>query len=261
MRHGLSDQIVQRTHFTEALRLNGELPHNLIDLLAERNRLIVLQNGRSPYVVILGVPHQAASGVRQICDHRLDRNGNLLPRKADENSALYALVIFSALVQLGISCKLIIMAHSTTHDPNKHAGSPYCQEIFAEPANLLFECHGSRMDRQLSLELSAGWNRVVDQLVFGRALATALDFKYSLGVQRESGKNDALIFRAGGKVSEGHLQLPALKTYSLIEADRRGLPALHLEAKPVFRKPLDQYSRITPEAQTLGRSIAQVIAG
>ena len=94
---------------------------------------------------------------------------------------------------------------------------------------------------------------------FGRALASDLDYKYSLGMQTEARRSSALILRPGGTVTSGELQLPAVKTASLIEAGQRGIPALHLEAKPSFRVPKDLTNSVSPGGQILGRAIADTI--
>jgi hypothetical protein len=208
--------------------------------------------------VILGVPHHAAAGVGSICQLRLDATGQPYPRRADENAALYALIAYETLVRMNLPCKLIIMAHATTHDPNKIIDSPYCQELFADPGKLIFECHGSRGERLLDLELSAGKNPLPDTLAYGSALAETLEHRYSLGVQYPAGGRSALIFKEG-RVIHGRLELPAHQTHSLIEAGRRGLPALHLEARPRFRRTNPAGFHLQEDGQRLGRAIARCI--
>jgi len=232
---------------------------DLADLLLSKDRLIVLNYGKPPFKVVLGVPHQAAIGARQICEHRLDKNGKVRARKADDNVASFALVAFSRLQGLNIPCKLVIMAHATTHDPNKKLWSPYCQEIFSATTALLFECHACGSRRILDLELSAGSNRLGQAVPYGRVLGRALGHRYSLGMQTVAGRSNALILQPGGSVVEGKLQLPATKTISLTEAGKRGFPALHLEAKPVFRIPKDFSNTVSEEGLALGRAIAKTI--
>ena len=236
------------------------LPEELLppELLSMTDHLIVLRFGEPPYRAVFGVPHHAAPGAERICERRIDLQGRPNPREADENAALYALAAFASLAGQGVPGKLVIMAHATTHDPNKVLDSPYCQEIFSEPAGMVFECHGSRLGRRLDLELSAGRNPIPDTLAFGSLLAQILDYRYSLGVQREAGKRRALIYARGGDTSEGDLELPAHRTHSLIEAGRRRLQALHLEARPRFRR-FDQDGGISEEGWVLGKSIAHSI--
>jgi hypothetical protein len=232
----------------------------LENLLTARDCLIVISYGPPPYKVVLGVPHQAALGVPRICERRLDRHGNVNDRKADHNVASFALVAFSRLRDRAISCKLVIMAHATTHDPNKQVNSPYCREIFGDELQLLFECHGSGPKRKLDLELSAGSNQLGQPVSFGRTLASDLDYQYSLGMQTVTRRSSALILRPGGTVTSGKLQLPAVKTASLIEAGNRGIPALHLEAKPRFRVPGSSTSTVSSSGRILGRAIAATIS-
>jgi hypothetical protein len=237
----------------------------LADFLTAKDRLIVLRYGDPPFQVVLGVPHQAAVGEEHIWDERKDGKENPDRRDSDENAASYALVAFATLRDHCIPCKLVIMAHATAHDPNKtnnNKESPYCKEILGEKTALLFECHGSGPQRRNSLELSAGCNDLSDGVTvpFGRTLARALGHRYTLGVQKEACKKDALIFEVGGGEKEGQqLEQAALGTDSLLEAKQGKIPALHLEAKPAFRKPTDGSNTVTPDGLLLGRAIARVI--
>ena len=156
-------------------------------------------------------------------------------------------------------CKLVIMAHATTHDPNKKPDSPYCEEVLKDETGLLFECHGAGPKRRLSLELSAGCNHLSHTLRFGRSLAEALGYQCSLGIQKEAGRKDALILQQDGFEQDGELELAARGTRSLMEATIQGIHALHLEAKPTFRKPTDQSDTVTPDGLILGRALAQAI--
>ncbi len=241
------------------IQINGAQP--LLDraLLNAKDHLIVLRHGEPPFLSILGVPHHAAVGAEQICELRLDVQGNPCPREADENAALYALAAFNVLAHRGAACKLVIMAHASTHDPNKVLDSPYCQEIFADPSQLLFECHGSKRERRLDLELSAGKNLLSDPIRFGRIFSSLTGNRFQLGVQKEKEKRQALIFEIGGQIREGVLELPARRTHSLVEAGRRNIPALHLEAKPIFRRAAIQGSNATEEGLRLGEGIAASI--
>ena len=236
------------------------VPHPALEkLLIDKNHLIVLRHGQAPYRVVLGAPHQTAVGVRLICEHRLDANGNVKNRKADDNVASVALTTFSRLRDHNVPCKLVIMAHSTTHDPNKVLDSPYCQEVFSEDTELLLEYHACSAKRHLDLELSAGKNSLTPTVRYGRILGVALEYRYKLGVQIIAGKSNALILQPGGTAIEGKLQLPATKTISLTEAGRRGIPALHLEAKPIFRIPKDLTNTVSEHGLILGRAITQAI--
>lgn len=231
----------------------------LADLLQAKNQLIVLQHGRPPYQVVLGVPHHVPNGVRYICEERLDKSGHINRRYGDDNAASFALVAFSHLGEADISCKIVIMAQATTQDPNKVLDSPYCQEIFREETALLFECHASGSGRRLELELSAGRNHLTQTLRFGRTLAARLEYRYSLGVQTLPERREALIFKPGGDTTSGTLQLPALKTTSLWEAAQKNIPALHLEAKPRFRIVTNAPNTVSPDGVILGRAIAKTI--
>jgi hypothetical protein len=250
---------IRRVFFEGNSWVEGEIDEELAGWISARDHMIVLRYGNPPYKVTLGVPHQASAGAEQICDLRVDDEGNPWPRDADENTAPIGLVAFETLKSLGIPCKLIIMAHATTHDPNKLPGSPYCQEVFAEPTEMLFECHGSSARRRLALELSAGKNHLIDPVSVGRMLASELGYRYTLGVQRENGKSHALILGANGKEIEGLLELPASKTISLIEAGKKNIPALHLEAKPVFRKAPGRRNGLSQEGAFLGRAVARTL--
>lgn len=245
---------------TQLWQVWERVPHpDLERLLTAKDQLITLSHNYSPYKVVIGVPHQAAVGVRRICERRLDKNGKVKPRKADDNVASFALVVFSRLKAYDISCKLVIMAHPTTHDPNKIVDSSYCQEIFREKTDLLFECHASGSRRHFDLELSAGSNRLGQPVPFGQYLGSTLEYRYSLGMQTKARKSNALILQPDGTAIEGKLQLPAIKTTSLTEAGRRGIPALHLEAKPRFRVSKGLTNSVSPDGLILGRAIAETI--
>lgn len=256
----MSDEEVEHIKYEDELWTLHDPHPALADFLTARDCLIVLRHGEPPFQVVLGVPHQAAVGEEHIWDKRVDQDGKP-PRESDENAASYALVALSTLRDRGVPCKLVIMAHATTHDPNKKSASPYCNEISADDVELLFECHGAGPQRRLSLELSAGDNHLSDTLRFGRALAKALGHPYCLGVQKEAGRRDAVIFRMDGIEEEVRLELAGLGTRSLVEAEERGIPALHLEAKPAFRKPPNGDNTVTPDGLILGRAIAQAIIG
>jgi hypothetical protein len=255
-----SNSRITKIEYSGALWRSGQIHPELAGLFAARDLLLVLQHGSPPYQVTFGVPHQAAAGVGQICNLRRDKNGSLWPREADENAAFYALGAYSALRELGIPCRLVVMAHPTGDDPNKDPESPYCQEIFRQPCRLLFECHGSRSTRRHDLELSAGKNPLAGTLPFGRRLAANLDHRYMLAVQKEAGRSAAWIIHGSAGEQEGRLELPANRTDSLVEAWRQGLPALHLEAKPRFRTPPGRSHALSPAGEVLGTALARTIA-
>ncbi|MDM8528261.1 hypothetical protein QUF58_08605 [Anaerolineales bacterium HSG24] len=231
----------------------------LEQLLIDKDHLIVLSYGQPPYTVTFGIPHQTGTGDWRICENRRDAQGNLKDRPGDDNTVSFALIAFDRLRQANIASRVVIMAHPTTHDPNKDVTSPYCQEIFRQPSNLLFECHACSKHRQLDLELSAGQNHLAQTVQFGTKLARQLHYRYKLGVQDGADKKEAIIFEADGTTKAGILQLPALKTTSLIEAERHGMPALHLEVKPLFRQILGELNTISPAGHALGRAIAETV--
>lgn len=261
----MPDSVVQKVDYTQRYaddhhlwHTPESLPHPALQtLLAAVDHLIILRHGQPPYEVVLGVPHHVPSGIWRICERRYDEQGHLNDRRGDDNVASYALVAFSRLAGQGVPCKLVIMAHPTTQDPNKVLNSPYCREIFREETKLLFECHASSGQRLLDLELSAGGNPLTRTLTFGQILAERLRYSYSLGVQTVAGHNQALIFHPGGRPAAGLLQLPALKTTSLREAGQRGIEALHLEAKPLFRVAPYSLHAVSPDGLILGRALAE----
>jgi hypothetical protein len=229
-----------------------EYDPSLLGLLKSKDCLIVLSHGKPPYRVILGVPHQAAVGEAYICEKGKRRD-------SDENAAGYALVVYSLLKEHDIPCKLVIMAHSTVDDPNKNLSTPYCQEVFGEPAELFFECHGAGGGRDYDLELSAGRNPISHPTEFARSLAGSLQHGYDLAAQEKHGETFATVFLKGGGEKKGVLQNPGTGTISLVEAGKRNIPALHLEAKPKFRKSDGKKDGITDDSFVLGRGIAQTI--
>lgn len=230
---------------------NKEVDPSLLQLLTSKDGLIILSHGKPPYKVILGVPHQAAVGEEHICESGQQRD-------SDENAASYALVAFTILKEHEIPCKLVIAAHLTKQDPNKHPETLYCEEVFRNPTRLFLECHGMGDTRKLDLELSAGANDLANTIDFGRTLASAIPQRYSLGVQKKAGTDDSLIFR-NGKEEVGKLERPATKTESLKEAKRGQIAALHIEAKPKFRIPADKTNSVTPDGLIVGQALAQMI--
>jgi hypothetical protein len=80
-----------------------------------------------------------------------------------------------------------------------------------------------------------------------------------LAVQEKPGEHAALVLLKGQGEKNGRLQNPGTGTTSLIEADNRGIPALHLEAKPKFRKIDVNKNIVSSDGLVLGQAIAQTI--
>jgi hypothetical protein len=225
-------------------------------LLARSDSLIEIARGATPAAVVIGVPHHAGPGVDWIAERRPEGR-----RVADENAALYALVCLSELDEQELPCRLVVAAHATDHDPNKIADSPYCERLFAEcGARLVLECHASGPDAPHGLELTAGRNRRARPLPFARLLIRALGAGHRVAAQAQAGSDAAVVLEPDGQASEGRLRYPALQTRSLVEADRRGLPALHLEATPHFRTRADGSPALPDAGVHLGRCLARAIA-
>ncbi len=227
----------------------------LTRLLARPDSLIEIAHGATPAEVVIGVPHHAGPGVEWIAEHSPEGR-----RVADENAALYALVCLSALSEREVPSRLVVAAHATDHDPNKIAGSPYCERLFAERgARLMFECHAAGPDAPHGLEITAGRNRRAQPLHFARLLIRALGAGHRLAAQARHGSDAAVVLEPDGQASEGRLRYPALRTRSLVEAERHGLSALHLEADPSFRTRADGTPALPDEGVHLGRSLAHAI--
>lgn len=238
---------------------NKEPAPELLGFLTDKDCVIVLRHGKPPYKVVLGVPHQAAVGEAYICEECKEKKSYPIPRPSDENAASYTLVAFTELKQHDVSCKVVIMAHSTTIDPNKELGSLYCKEVFDDDTELIFECHGAKAKRHSDLELSAGVNELAKPIDFGRLLMPVLGQSYMLGAQKKAGGQDALIFKPDGTENDGILENPANETDSLEKAGEKKIPALHLEAKPAFRRPSDGSNTVTSDGLILGRGLAQAL--
>ena len=230
-------------------------PHAALgDLLEQRDALIELGPDGPPEVV-LGVPHHAAAGVDRIAE-RSPSGG----RVADENAVLYALACLADLRRLGIASSLVVAAHATDHDPNKHAASPYCRRILRRPcAALLVECHGASARAPHDLEVSAGRNEHSRPLEFGRLLADFLGAGFHVAAQTRPGERAALVLDARPRSSPSVLRFPALRTGSLRFAAEQGIQALHVEAKPRFRRSTAG-SGLTRSGRRLGHSLARAIA-
>lgn len=228
----------------------------LLGLLESKDTLVILKNEEPPFHVVIGVPHQAAVGVTTIAEDWTNPRGRK-GRPSDENAASFALAVFSKLCDQKIPCKLVIAAHSTDHDPNKDANSPYCKEVFSEKTHLLLECHGAGDRQEQDIEISAGTNSLGKALDFGRQLATKLNYQYSLSAQIEAGSRKAKSISKEEEI-DTTLVLPALETTSLLQAEKMGIAALHLEAKPRFRISKNDDS-ISTDGLILGNAIAEVI--
>jgi hypothetical protein len=228
----------------------------LLGLLESRDALVILKNREPPFRVVIGVPHQAAIGELVIAENWTNQHGRK-GRDADENAASFALVAFSKLCEQSIPCKIVIAVHATDHDPNKDTNSAYCKEVFSEETNLLFECHGAGEQRKQDIEISAGTNSLGKALDFGRQLATKLNYQYSLSAQIEAGSNKAKSISKDKEI-DTTLVLPALETTSLIQAEKREIAALHLEAKPRFRISENDDS-ISADGLILGNAISEII--
>lgn len=255
----MSKEEIKRIDYDRELWTLREPYPALRDFLMAKDCLIVLHHGSAPYKVVLGVPHQAAIGQGCICENRKKKDESPDPRDSDENAASYALVAFTTLKQHDVPCKLVIMAHSTTDDPNKIKNSPYWKEIFRERTELIFECHGAGAHRRYELELSGGKNKKAKPVKFARLLVSELGHRYTLGAQKQAGKEDAVIFRTDGTKEKGTLERAANETDLLKEAEKKKTQALHLEAKPAFRKPVEGTNTVTPDGFVLGRALAQAI--
>ncbi|HEY5657047.1 MAG TPA: hypothetical protein VIY27_04590 [Myxococcota bacterium] len=241
----------------EGTTLRGTRPvPELARLLGRSDSLIEIAYGAQPAAVVIGVPHHAGPGVEWIAEHSSEGR-----RVADENAALYALVCLSALRERAVPSRLLIAAHATDHDPNKLPDSPYCERLLAgRGLRLVFECHAAGPDAPHSLELTAGRNRRAQPLRFARHLIRALGTGHRLAVQARHGSSAAIVFEPDGREQRGKLRYPALRTRSLVEAEGRGLSALHLEADPRFRTREDGGQALPTDGAHLGRALADSIA-
>jgi len=221
----------------------------LLGLLESKDTLVILKIGEPLFRVVIGVSHQTAIGQSVIAENWTNRHGGK-GRDSDENAASIALAVFSNLCDQKIPCKLVVAAYATDDDPNKNMNSSYCKEVFSEKTHLLFECHGAGDKRKQDIEISAGVNSLGKALDFGRQLATELNYQYSLSAQIEAGSNRANSISKEKEI-DTILVLPALETTSLIQAEKRGIAALHLEAKPRFRIS-ENYNSISIDELILG---------
>ena len=192
----------------------------------------------------------------------MNRNGKK-GRVSDENVGISALVLWEVFRQEGISARFVIAAHATDHDPNKTPGCSYWECIFVDPLpDLLIELHGAKNDDNFAqngnkhdMELSSGKDQAAEPLIFGRLMANERD-GYNIGVQEKPGINKAL--KINGKLEEvSLLDNPALYTLSLAHAGKLGLPAFHLELKPMFRK----YPEILAHTWRMARMLSAAVKG
>jgi predicted acetyltransferase len=236
----MSAERMQNVRYTGEIWDGPFVRAELWKLLQQTDRLIELAGGQAPFRVVVGVPHHAGPGVDHIAEEWINPRNGQTGRPADETAGLTGLAVFSALRERDISCKLVIAAHPTDHDPNKTPGCPYWQSIFERdaggPPGLLLELHGAGSQRRHALELSAGSNTLADPMLFGKILAYFMDWDWVLAIQEKPGATPARVCR-NGQSSGGRLQNPALETLSLIYARETGIPALHLEMKSQFRRP------------------------
>ena len=250
------------TAYTGPLWQDGGVHPDLWALLQRRDLLVEITTGSAPYRVIFGVPHHAAAGVDRIAKNWLNPKTGQPGRAADETTGLAALVFFEALRELGASCKLVIAAHPTDHDPNKTPGSPYWESVFSPPLpEILFELHGAAKRRRHALELSAGRNKQADPMLFGRVLTYFYNSPEVMAYQSRPGSWEGILVK-GKSSTGGRLQNPALETASLTYAGDQKVPALHLEMKASFRQPVGTDSevvRASPETWTLARAVASTI--
>lgn len=205
--------------------------------------------------VLLGVPHHAPVGVERIATARPEGG-----RVADENAVLYALVCYDALRRRGVGCRLLVACQALDHDPNKDEESPYCRAVLEAEPRLLLECHGAGPRAPHDLEVTAGRNAHARPLPFGRRLAAALGPGFAVAAQARAGTRSALLLDAAGRETPVALRFPALRTRSLAALGRRGLAALHVEAKPRFRSAGPRRDVPTASGQRLGRALAAALA-
>ncbi len=229
-----------------------EINPELYTALISKDQLIEILYGKPPYNVVIGVPHQAAIGVKSIAE-----NGR--ERASDEGAAFYALVAFLRLKEQQIPCKIVISAHDTQLDPNKDSNSSYWKSIFANEMKLLLECHGAKKDvDKIDLEISSGKNTYSHPLIFGRELAKETGYKYGLVAQKDVCSKDGIQVAKDGETPKC-LRNAAIRTASLVEANCQKIPALHIEATPKFRIPEDNTNTVTHYGLVLGEAIGRVL--
>ena len=124
-------KVIKISHYFEDIWQLREVQPSLLEALVSKDCLIEIVNGQPPYVVVIGVPHQAAVGVSRIADDWVNDSGTK-GRDSDEGAAFYSLVAFTSLRDRGVQCKLVIAAHDTQHDSNKDASSPYWKASFSD---------------------------------------------------------------------------------------------------------------------------------
>lgn len=258
----MNNGTMQRIQYTGEPWAGQAVHPELWRLLTGKNVLIELAGGSPPYAVTLGVPHHAAPGVDRIADEWQNPRTGTNGRPADENTGITALAVFTALREKGLSCRLVIAAHASDHDPNKTPGSPYWESLFASPLpGLLFELHGAASHRRHALELSAGRNQRANPELFGKILAYFFHSTDILACQSQPGTADARLY-LNGQRSGGRLQNPALETLSLTRAGEIGIPALHLEMKFCYRQPDEDFPdgpRPSMPAWKLARALAETM--
>jgi hypothetical protein len=245
---------VEREDHTGPIWRDGRVAPGLALALARPDSLTVIERGGDARIV-LGVPHHAPVGIERIA---LDRPGG--GRIADENAVLYALVCLDALAACGLGARLVVAGQARDHDPNKDDASPYCRAALETKASLLVECHGAGARAPHDLELSAGRNRRVAPLDVARDLAAGRGRGVEVAAQTRPGTSPALLVDASGHASPTGLRFPALRTSSLLAAERRGVAALHLEAKIRFRSTVPRDGTPTRSGARLGHALAAALA-
>lgn len=209
----------------------------LLDILEERDQLIIYTYKDSPPIVTIGAPHQVPKGKNEIC---LDTT----PRNGDTDSGLLALEIFNCLKELKVPTKLIIKSRPMGEDPNKDLHTDYSQEIIKIPSKILFEIHGQSSRNKHPLEFSAGRNDISKITRFGlyfyeelRQLQkdNKLEYIYEFGIQEKKDSSRAIIFKNTGEINCGELELPALRSLLIDRVENYGMSAFHLETMPQFR--------------------------
>lgn len=260
----MSDYQMQRHIFAGEVWDGTALRPAVWDLLLQKDLLLELTAGQPPYQIILGAPHHAAPGVKQIAEKWLHPRRGKPGRSADENTGLIALATLRACGELEIPTRLVIAVHPTDHDPNKTSHSPYWRSVLGQPAYestvpLLFELHGAGDRHVHDLELSAGRNALGQPLAFGAALAEHLPAEWKLASQTHPGTRQGWLFSP--TPGPAKLDNPALETGILKDAGLLGMPALHLEMKTFFRRPDPDFPdspRPSQAAWLLAHALAQV---
>jgi hypothetical protein len=257
----------QKLIFTGPLWHNEAVASDLWELLRQRDLLIEICVGEPPWQVLLGAPHHAEPGVEGIANDWANPRTGTNGRPADETVGLLALAVLAEFQRHQIACKLVIAVHPTDHDPNKTPGCPYWESIFSHPhPRHILELHGAARRRHHDLELSAGRNLLAQPLEMGRRIAAGLararPTAWTVAAQAKPGVTHGMLLD-GSQEKACRLQNPALHTNLLEAAGVAGIPALHLEAKRIFRQsdPAFPHSpRPTSAARVLARALIEALS-